>query len=137
MKFINVMYFLISVNIAMFLTSVAGVWHPTGEAPLGANPTIIMAIFTGALGYMIGTGGAVVLAQKLLKLNVFSPEKSLGYMMIAGLYGSLTNLNASIVNTLEVNIGNINFSTIMNVVFAVIYLVFILQTIFGGFKSYE
>jgi len=137
LKFINIIFFLISINVALFIASISGVWQPATTSPSGMNPEQITAIFSGALGYIFGTGGTIVLAQKILKLNVFSPEKTIGYIMLAGIWGSVTNLNASIINSLEIMITGINLSFLMNLVFGVIFVTFILQTIFGGFKSYE
>ena len=136
MKFINVMYFIIAMNIVMYLTSGIGIWHPE-SITMGFSPKDMISMILGALSFGGFAFIATALSAQIKILNIYNPERALGYILLSSLYGAVTQLNASIVNSLELSLAGLDLSTIMTLIFGIIFLVFILQTIFGGFKSYE
>lgn len=137
MRFSSFIYFIISMNVALFLASTAGIWHPVGLPPMGLNPeqlttTVLLGVGYAGLTLLIGALGVAVVTSAY-----FSSEKVLMYTVLGGIYGTTTGLTTTLIESANMYIGTINLSTVFSLFMLMIFLVFIIQTVFGGFKAYE
>lgn len=137
MRFSNVLYFVISINIVLFLASSVGIWHPAGSPPIGHDIGTLISAVLGFIGYASFAGLVGFIGASYVGSSLFSTEKVAGYALLGGLYGGVTSLTTNLFSSINVTIGGVSLSVIFGVIFFMIFLVFIIQTIFGGFKTYE
>lgn len=130
MKFTNIMYYMISVNLAIIVFSSVGIW--TTSVTSITLQSLLTAFGTGAVAFSVSLGGSAVFSKQI------NLERKITFGMLTALYISMTSITYSIIDSANVYVNEyFNISTFFLIIIGLVYIIGLIQMVVGGFKSYE
>lgn len=130
MKFTNIMYYMISVNLAIIVFSSLGIWSSSITSV--TLQSLLIAFSAGAITFGITLAGASVFSKQI------NLERKATFGMLTALYVSMTTITYGIVDSANIYVNEyFNISTFFLIIIGLVYIIGLVQIVAGGFKSYE
>lgn len=134
MRFTNILYYMISIDLAIILFSATGIWSSNIDVLSLQELTHIFG--DNILG---GVGGATLIGASAIVLSKFVPtDKVVIYGIIGTLYIFLTSVTYVIIASVGQYVNSyFDIGKIYLIVVFVAFIIGSIQLVMGGFRSYE
>lgn len=130
MKFTNIMYYMISVNLAVIVFSSVGIW--SSSLTTINLQTLLTSFSAGAIAFGVTLAGASVFSKQI------NLERKAVFGMLTALYVSMTTITYGIIDSANVYVNEyFNISSFFLIIIGLVYIIGLVQMVTGGFKSYE
>lgn len=129
MRFTNILYYMISINIAIILFSTTGIW----SADIDALSLLDMTNLFTAIIAVVGFGATTIVLSKYVPT-----DKVAIYGAIGALYIFVTVTTYTIISSIGQYVNSyFDIGAIYLIVVFVAFIIGSIQLVMGGFRSYE